>query len=943
MTATDTRTDSADRNRLQSSVLSMARLGWCLIPVELKSKNPGTLLGTGWPDHASCDLATIEEWIRQYGNCNWGVLLGESSGIIDVEDDSPEGRVILEKAMEECGVRTPCYSSGKSIHRIFGYDQRTAGDSCSVMKAFGTEWRFGNTPAQSIMPPSVHESGKHYEWLPGLSPDDVEVARLPDEMWNLFLNLRIQDGERKKREREKKRSQTKQEKRVVSPSSVLMIGKHTSHVPAAEELIGQYEWSKLLTDQGWRPFGEDDWTRPGNDWSNARSATLLRGDDRFHVWSNSAPIDEGHYSKWRFWYQSHGFTDREQIDAAKAFLGEDRSRQIDASFREQNDSETKSSVLSVPESQQAETSSVPFVPTSQQAETSSVPFVPTSQQAETSSVLSVPESHEVEIQWPQLIDIEEPPLDRLPPDLLNGWYGEMIRAVAVSTETPIEMAAMVALGAIATATMRKYDILIEPGFRQSLNLYLCAVMEPGNRKSAVFRSLMAAIDQYERELRQAAGEMIRTAESQFQTWKRRIDDLRGKAAKAKSHEDFITMQREIESLEFQTPVVPPLPQLTADDATPESICGLLASNEERLTLSSAEPDVFDMMMGRYSSKPNLGIYLKGHDGDSHKENRKFGDPVSLSSPLLTIVVMAQPEAVEDAGQQKVLKGRGLLARILFVMPPSPVGYRDCITRPIPHDITERYETCLRRLLSVSVQKDDFDRPKARIIRMSQPAYQLWKREQLRIETDQRDGERLSAFRDWAGKFPAAIARIAGNLHAANCAETNAEADVVQLPVSTMETAILFARVIESHTLRVFGAMNTDSNRKTAIKIIKTIRAERLNEITKRDCMRADRTVDSVMEIEPAINLLIRDGYLIPLDEDKKRGRPSEKYLINPAVHLKSQNAGTWDKKDNKDETGFENTGKTNSVLSVPQSATAEADSEDDPDYYESTFTREGTR
>jgi len=475
--------------------------------------------------------------------------------------------------------------------------------------------------------------------------------------------------------------------------------------------------------------------------------------------------------------------------------------------------------------------------------------------------------------------------------------------------------------------MRKFEVLIETGFRQSLNLFCVAVMEPGNRKSAVFKALMAAIDQFEREMRQTAIEIIKTAESQFQTWKRRVDDLRGKAAKAKSHGDFVRMQMEIENLESQTPVVPPLPQLTADDATPESICGMLAGNDERLTLSSAEPDLFDMMLGRYSSKPNLGIYLKGHDGDAHKENRKSGAPVSLAAPLLTIVVMAQPEAVEDAGQQKVLKGRGLLARILFVMPPSPVGYRDCVTRPIPREITERYDACLRRLLSVPVQKDEFDRPQARIIRMSQAAYTRWKQEQLRIESDQRDGGRLSGFKDWAGKFPAAIARIAGNLHAANCVESGQEPDAVQIPAATMETAIQFGRMIESHTLRVFGAMNADDNRKTAIKIIRTIRDERLQEITKRDCMRADRTVDSVLEIEPALNLLIRDGYLVPSDEDKRRGRPSEKYLVNPAVHLKSDDAGSRDNKDRKDETPAGAGPEINFVLSVPESDESENESQ----------------
>jgi hypothetical protein len=327
---------NADKIQTDCPIKVMARLGWQLMPIATKQKNPGTLLGPGWQDQASNDPEQIERWIEQHGQCNWGVLLGEASRIIDVEDDSPEGRTMLDNAMEQCRVETPCYTSGKSIHRIFQYDERMAEDSCSVMQAFGTEWRFGNTPAQSVVPPSVHESGKRYQWLPGLSPDEVEVARLPDAMWQLFLDLRILDGKRKVEEREKKRSQTKSEKKPVAASMQLRIGGHTTHVPAAEELIEMYPWEKLLTDQGWQAFGDDDWTRPGNDWSNARSATLLHSDNRLHVWTNAAPIDEGHYSKWRFWYQSNGFNDHEQIDAAKAFLGDERSGQIDAAFRREH-------------------------------------------------------------------------------------------------------------------------------------------------------------------------------------------------------------------------------------------------------------------------------------------------------------------------------------------------------------------------------------------------------------------------------------------------------------------------------------------------------------------------------------------------------------------------------------------------------------------------------
>ena len=32
----------------------------------------------------------------------------------------------------------------------------------------------------AMLAPSLHESGRHYEWLEGCSPDDIEIAFAPD-------------------------------------------------------------------------------------------------------------------------------------------------------------------------------------------------------------------------------------------------------------------------------------------------------------------------------------------------------------------------------------------------------------------------------------------------------------------------------------------------------------------------------------------------------------------------------------------------------------------------------------------------------------------------------------------------------------------------------------------------------------------------------------------
>ena len=78
-------------------------------------------------------------------------------------------------------------------------------------------------------------------------------------------------------------------------------------------------------------------------------------------------------------------------------------------------------------------------------------------------------------------------------------------------------------------------------------------------------------------------------------------------------------------------------------------------------------------------------------------------------------------------------------------------------------------------------------------------------------------------------------------------------------------------------------MSADEYRKSACKIIKEIRSKKVSEITKRDCMRADRKSDATT-IAPVLEILVRDGYLMPISEAKHRGRPSERYVVNPAVH-----------------------------------------------------------
>jgi hypothetical protein len=140
-----------------------------------------------WPNHVTSDEDEIAAWFDGDTPTNVGVLLGPSSGIIDVELDGDEAA----QAWSELGlgdIDTPTYLAGRGPHRLFRWDESLP--SVQVAKWRGIEFRFGNggKASQSVIPPSRHHSGNYYQWVPGLSPSDVEPQPIPERLLTLLWN-----------------------------------------------------------------------------------------------------------------------------------------------------------------------------------------------------------------------------------------------------------------------------------------------------------------------------------------------------------------------------------------------------------------------------------------------------------------------------------------------------------------------------------------------------------------------------------------------------------------------------------------------------------------------------------------------------------------------------------------------------------------------------------
>ena len=125
----------------------------------------------------------------------------------------------------------------------------------------------------------------------------------------------------------------------------------------------------------------------------------------------------------------------------------------------------------------------------------------------------------------------------------------------------------------------------------------------------------------------------------------RLRRLKDTGAKAKNSGDRDAAQTEMAELMRTMGDIPSVPQLVADDVTPEALATLMYDNNGVMAIMSSEGGFVGIASGRYTDKggPNLDIILKGHAGDPIRVNRASDKEKKrariIPRPALTMVLM----------------------------------------------------------------------------------------------------------------------------------------------------------------------------------------------------------------------------------------------------------------------------------------------------------------
>ncbi|SDO94385.1 Protein of unknown function [Actinopolyspora xinjiangensis] len=474
-----------------------------------------------------------------------------------------------------------------------------------------------------------------------------------------------------------------------------------------------------------------------------------------------------------------------------------------------------------------------------------------------------------------------------PTHTLTGWLGEMVEAVAEATQTPPDLAGCVGLAALSTAAGGRALARPRTGWDEPVNIYTVVALPPATRKTPVFRAMTRPLQRAEAELLEKARPVIEQARLERKTAEATQEKAERQAVSKDGDEHEQAMADALDAaLQAQGTEVPDEPRLIADDLTPETAASMLAQQNGRIAVLSAEGGIFAILAGRYSGTPNLDVFLKGHGGDMIRIDRKGRPSECIDNPAITLGLTVQPAIIDELSQTALFRGSGLLARFLYSLPDSRVGRRLADPPPVPEHTANVYDERLRNLVHTLNSWTD-----PAVLAFTAEANQVLIEMHNEIEPklDPQRGE-WAHIGDWAGKQIGQTVRLAALLHLA--AHPN-EPWTVPVEADTVSRARELTRYFTAHALAVFDRLGADPDLEAARTLLDWIQRTGQESFTKREAHRANRgeRFRQANDLNPALALLEDHGHIAYVEPTRTGpGRPpSPRYYTHP-IHRR-QNPG----------------------------------------------------
>jgi hypothetical protein len=510
--------------------------------------------------------------------------------------------------------------------------------------------------------------------------------------------------------------------------------------------------------------------------------------------------------------------------------------------------------------------------------------------------------------WPALSVARPPfPLDALPSDVRR-----FVDAVAEETQTPVDLAAVTALGVVSIAANGPLEVDCGTWRERCLGLWTLTALDTGEHKSAVLNAVAEPLLTIEDELRTRSARSRRERRRKREILLERQGKLTKAAAGARDPDEREQAEAEVFRVDAELEELGELaePRLLANDTTPEML-GTLLAEHGRIGIVAAEAPFLDNLLGRYDPKKgdkgggagaNLHLACSAYSGEPTHIDRRRGSE-ALPRPLLAVTLAPQPHVLDAVVCHPLARKQGFVGRHLFALPGSRQGFRRIEgVQLVSEDVKQGWEHAVRRVasqnpltvltehgdlrLTVSTVSASLKKCSDSLLLLSPEARVLLTQLRKRVEPRLREDGDLYPIRDWMARFAGNQAKIAALLHLL-------EGGTVAEPISgaIMGRALALGEYFLGHALLVLTVQSQPWRR-----ALSWLSRWDESTVTQRQLQRGPLngrgTADDARQLAQE---LVAFGALRPLDV-ARTGPPSPAWAINPCVQgaTPSQRDLWWD-------------------------------------------------
>lgn len=473
----------------------------------------------------------------------------------------------------------------------------------------------------------------------------------------------------------------------------------------------------------------------------------------------------------------------------------------------------------------------------------------------------------------EIIQFDNNNLPDIPALLLPPPYSEYAAGLATELELCQSVPVLATLAILSTALAGKFVVSPKPGWNEPVNIYALISLPPANNKSQVLKRLTAPLIAYEKEQAAILMPEVRKKRSEFANKEALIKRNRAKAANEKSKESRLALFEEVTTLEAELIEPPVLPKLFINDVTAESLATIVYEQGQCLGILSDEGGLIEVISGLYSGgAANIDIILKGFDGGDVRIVRR--DRQYDMNPFLTLMLIVQPQVLQNIKEKRSLKGNGFQERFLYLIPQSNLGNRTHDTESVSSAIEDGYKKAVDTLLRIIKRELQIK------LTLSDEAGQAFLCFRHEIEKELLPHGMFYACKGWGGKVCGFALRIAGLLHVAKHNGLNHVIDT-----ATMANAIDVARLLSKHAIRAYEVMEVDRVTADAEIVAAWIKYESLKEFTLTDLTNwsKNRALHKEARRAPALAELTRRNIISEpraKQENKNARKPTTYYAVN---------------------------------------------------------------